>query len=133
MTEKAKTYRGVFIDTYGTGRASVREISSGSEAIAELLGVELIDYQSVTVGGHAFDVWVDDNGLYSHGRTPAFSVMHENSPVLCGPAFILNGDNETGESFSLSPDEISLIMGNIRPRIISYRDGPSYAVDVLSV
>ena len=133
MTEKAKTYRGVFIDTYGTGRASVREISSGSEAIAELLGVDLIDYQSVTISGKSFDCWVDDNGLYSHGRTPAFSVMHENSPVLCGPAFILNGDNETGESFSLSPDEISIIMGNIRSRIISYRDGPSYTVDVLSV
>ena len=133
MTGKAKTYRGVFIDTYGTGRASVREISSGSGAIAVLLGVDWIDYQSVIIGGHPFDVWVDDNGMFSHGRTPAFSVMHDSEPVLCGPAFILNGDNETGESFSLTDDEITLILGNIRPRIISYRDGPTYTVDVLSV
>lgn len=127
------TYRGVFIDVYNTGRAYVTEIQEGPEAIARLLNVDLIDYQSVTISGKSFDCWVDDDGLYSHGKTPAFSVMHDGKPVLCGPAFIINGDPETGESFSLTDDEITLILGNVRPQVIKYKTGKTYNIEILIV
>lgn len=115
--------RGVFIDTYGSRKAHVREVIDTLPAWYTLLNCETIDNPRVEISGKIYDIIADGEGLEGNGGRPLPSVIgRSGDPLVLGPCFICRGE-DSGKWVPLSEEEINDIFAHIQHRrVISPED-----------
>lgn len=125
--------KGVFIDTYGTGQASIDVIDLNETTFNKRLGVQYIDIQEIEILGGLFDVIFDDEFVYSHGEGRAIpSVYVDDKPVIGGPCFICKCNHETGDEVSLNDIDLACVLGHIHhAKMTNKATGESFYCDVL--
>lgn len=101
---------GVLIDVRNE-TAGVTTIPDTLEAYYDALHCDCIDIVMRTIGGRAFDIVCDDEGLLKD--EPKVSAVNDlGEPMLVGNLFICK--SEDGELISLSEDEREYVMDHVQ-------------------
>jgi hypothetical protein len=79
----------------------------------EAMECRLVDVvRNVKIGNQRYDILVDDEGLFKDNKKPSAKCLDADQ-VLFGNIIVLNTDEEKGEWYSLSDDDIENINDNI--------------------